>query len=141
MQLLVVAVPSLVEAAIVEAWMVLLEAIEVGSKTMMLISFFEGEWDGRQRSPTGRARICKRLNLSVGNKVEQVKIVSQMQICIDDCVVQFSVITKELSSDSISLKDLLIGFVVMWFWFEHPMYFNLVEEWIEDLWNKITMNL
>ena len=36
-----------------------------------------------------------------------------MQICIDDCVVQFSEITKELSSNSISLKDLLIGFVVM----------------------------
>ena len=65
----------------------------------------------------------------------------QMQICIDDCVEQFSVITKELSSDSISLKDLLIGFVVMWFWLEHPIYFNLVEEWIEDLWNRITMNL
>ena len=67
-----------------------------------------------------------------------------MQICIDDCVVQLSVITKELSSNSISLKDLLIGFVVMWFWFdwfEHPMYFNLAEEWIEDLWNRITMNL
>ena len=28
-----------------------------------------------------------------------------MRICIYDCVVQFSVITKELSSDSISLKD------------------------------------
>ena len=41
------------------------------------------------------------------------KIVSQMRIYIDDCVVQFSVITKELSSDSISLKDLLIEFVVM----------------------------
>ena len=41
------------------------------------------------------------------------KIVSQMRICIDDYVVQFSVITKELSSDSISLKDLLIEFVVM----------------------------
>ena len=69
------------------------------------------------------------------------KIVSQMRICIDECVIQFSVITKELSSDSISLKDLLIGFVVMWFWFKHPIYFNLVEEWIEDLWNRITMNL
>ena len=69
------------------------------------------------------------------------KIVSQMRICIDKCVVQFSVITKELSSDSISLKDLLIGFVVMWFWFEHPIYFNLAEEWIKDLWNRITMNL
>ena len=140
MQLLVVAVPSLIEVAIVEAWMFLLEAIEVGSK-MMLISFFEGEWDERQRCPIGRARICKRLNLSFGNKVEQVKIVSQMQICIDDCVVQFSVITKELSSNSISLKDLLIGFVVMWFWFEHPIYFNLAKEWIEDLWDRITMNL
>ena len=40
-------------------------------------------------------------------------IVSQMRICINECLVQFSVITKELSSDSISLKDLLIGFVVM----------------------------
>ena len=28
-----------------------------------------------------------------------------MRIYIDDCVVQFSVITKVLSSDSISLKD------------------------------------
>ena len=64
-----------------------------------------------------------------------------MRICIDDCVVQFSVITKELSSDSISLKDLLIGFVVIWFCFEHLIYFNLVEEWIEDLWNRIAMNL
>ena len=64
-----------------------------------------------------------------------------MQICIDDCVIKFSVITKKLSSHSISLKDLLIGFVVMWFWFEHPMYFNFFEEWIEDLWNRITMNL
>ena len=36
-----------------------------------------------------------------------------MQICIDECVVQFSVITKELFSDLNSLKDLLIGFVVM----------------------------
>ena len=36
-----------------------------------------------------------------------------MRICIDECVVQFFVITKELSSDSISLKDFLIGFVVM----------------------------
>ena len=64
-----------------------------------------------------------------------------MRICIDECMVQFSVITKKLSSDSISLKTLLIGFVVMWFWFEHPIYFNLTEEWIEDLWNRITMNL
>ena len=69
------------------------------------------------------------------------KIVSQMRICIDDCVVQFSVITKELSSNSISLKDLLIGFVVMWFWFEHLIYFNLAGEWIEGLWNRITINL
>ena len=28
----------------------------------------------------------------------------------------------------------------MWFWFKHPIYFNLAEEWIEDLWNRITMN-
>ena len=129
MQLLVVAVPSLVEIAIFEAWMFLLKAIEVGSK-MMKISFFEGEGDERQRGPTGRARIC-----------QTSKIISQMWIYIDKCVVQFSVIIKELSSDSISLKDLLIGFVVMWFWFEHPIYFNLAEEWIKDLWNRITMNL
>ena len=44
---------------------------------------------------------------------QTTKIVSQMQIGMDDCVVQFSVITKEVSSDSISSKDLLIGFVVM----------------------------
>ena len=36
-----------------------------------------------------------------------------MRICIDDYVVQFSVITKELSSYLISLKDLLIGIVVV----------------------------
>ena len=78
----------------------------------------------------------------LGSKWSQrSKIVSQVRICIDDCVVKFSVITKELSSDSISLKYLLIRFVVMWFWSEHPIYFNLVEEWIEDLWNRITMNL
>ena len=46
MQLLVVAVPNLIEVAIVETWMFLLEAIEVGSK-MMKISFFKGEWDER----------------------------------------------------------------------------------------------
>ena len=44
MQLLVVAVPSLVEVAIVKVWMFLLEDIEIGSK-MMMISFFKGEWD------------------------------------------------------------------------------------------------
>ena len=66
---------------------------------------------------------------------------SQVRICIDDCVVHFSVITKEWSSDSISLKDLLVGIVVMWFWSKYPIYFNLVEEWIEDLWNGITINL
>ena len=64
-----------------------------------------------------------------------------MRICIDECVVQFSVIIKEWSSDSISLKDLLIRIMVMWLWFEHQIYFNLAEEWIEDLWNRITMNL
>ena len=64
-----------------------------------------------------------------------------MRICIDECVVQFFVITKELSFDLISLKDLLIGFVVIRFLFEHPIYFTLAEEWIDDLWNKITMNL
>ena len=56
-----------------------------------------------------------------------------MRICIDDYVVHFSVITKELSFDLITLKDLLIGFVVMWFWFEHKISFNLAEEWIEDV--------
>ena len=64
-----------------------------------------------------------------------------MWICIDKGVVQFSVITKELSSNSISLKYLLIGIVVMWFWYEHKISFNLAKEWIEDLWNRITMNL
>ena len=50
----------------------------------------------------------------LGSKQSQTsKIVSQIRIYIDDCVVQFSVIRKELSSDSISLKGLLIGFVVM----------------------------
>ena len=57
MQLLVVAIPSLTELAIVEAWMFWLEAIEAGSKTMK-IYFFEGEGDKRQRGPIWRARIC-----------------------------------------------------------------------------------
>ena len=39
-----------------------------------------------------------------------------MWICIDDCMIQFSEITKEWSFDSISLQDLLMGIVVMWFW-------------------------
>ena len=60
MQLLVVAVPSLIEVAIVEAWMFLLETIEVGSK-MMKISFFEGEWDERQKCPIKHARIYELL--------------------------------------------------------------------------------
>ena len=64
-----------------------------------------------------------------------------MWIYIGDYVVKFSEITKEWSSDSISLKDLLIGIVVIWFWFEHKISFNLVEGWIEDCWNEITMNL
>ena len=63
-----------------------------------------------------------------------------MRICIDEYVVQIFVITKEWFSDSISLKDLLIGIVVMWFWFEYKISFNLAEEWIEELWNEITMN-
>ena len=67
MQLLVVAVPSLIEVAVIEAWMFLLVAIEVGSK-MMKISFFEEEWDERKKCPTGRAIICGRLNFSVQNK-------------------------------------------------------------------------
>ena len=36
-----------------------------------------------------------------------------MRICIDEYVVQFSKITKEWPSDLISLKDLLIGMVLM----------------------------
>ena len=63
-----------------------------------------------------------------------------MQIFIDEYMIQFSVITKEWSSYSISLKNVLIRIVIIWFWLEHPMYFNLAEEWIEDLWNRITMN-
>ena len=72
MQLLVVAVPSLIEVAIVEAWMFLLEAIEVGSK-MMKISFFEREWDKRQRGPTGRAKICGTTKFLDSKLVKQVK--------------------------------------------------------------------
>ena len=64
-----------------------------------------------------------------------------MRICIDECVVKFSVIIKKLSSDSISLKYLLIGIMVMWFSYEHKISINLVEEWIENLWNRIAMNL
>ena len=64
-----------------------------------------------------------------------------MRIWIDEYMVQFSVITKKWSFDSISLKNLLIGIVVMWFWFEHKISLNLAKEWIKDLWNKITMNL
>ena len=64
-----------------------------------------------------------------------------MRIYIYDCVVQFSEITKEWSSDSISLQDLLIGFVAMWLWLKQKISFNLVEGWIEDYWNGITMNL
>ena len=36
-----------------------------------------------------------------------------MRIYIDEYVVQFSVITKECSSNSISLKNLLNGIVIM----------------------------
>ena len=64
-----------------------------------------------------------------------------MKICIDEYVVQFFVITKKWFFDLISLQDLLIGIVVMWFWFEHKISFNLAKEWIEDLWKGITMNL
>ena len=67
MQLLALAILSLVEVVIVEVWMFSLEAIEVGSK-MMKIFFFEEEGDERQRGPIGRARICKRLNFLVQNK-------------------------------------------------------------------------
>ena len=69
------------------------------------------------------------------------KIVSQMCICIDEYVVQFSTITNEWSSDLIFLQELLIGIVIMWFWLEHQISFNLAEGWIENPWNRITMNL
>ena len=61
MQLLMEAITSLTEVANVEGRMFLLKAIEVGSK-MIKISFFEGEWDERQKCLTGRAKICRRLN-------------------------------------------------------------------------------
>ena len=48
-----------------------------------------------------------------------------MWICIDEFVVQFSVITKDWSFDSISLKDLLIEILTKRFWFEHQIYFKL----------------
>ena len=44
---------------------------------------------------------------------------------------------KEWSSDSVSLKDLYIGIVVMWFWLEHQISFNLFKEWIKDLWIEL----
>ena len=47
MQFLVVAIPSLIEVVIVETWMFLLEAIEVGSKMMMMISLKKNEMRGR----------------------------------------------------------------------------------------------
>ena len=106
----------------------------------MEISFFKEEWDERQRCPIGCARICGRLNFEF--EINQIsKVVSQMCICIGEYVVQFTVITKEWSSDSISLQDSLIGILIMWFWLEHQIFFNLVEGWIEDPWNRITMNL
>ena len=46
----------------------LLEAIEANSEMMSNFFSFEGERDERQRCPTGRARICRRLNSSVRNK-------------------------------------------------------------------------
>ena len=80
--------------------------------------------------------VCRWLNFYF--EINQTsKIVSQMWIYIDECVVQISEITKEWFSDSISLQDLLIGIVVMWFWLEHKISFNLVEEWIEDLWREL----
>ena len=62
MQLLVVAIQSLIEVAIVEAWMFLLKAIGAGSKMMLNFFSFEGERDERQRRPTGHARIYGQLN-------------------------------------------------------------------------------
>ena len=72
MQLLVVAVLSLIEAAIVETWMFLLEAIGVGSK-MMKISFFERrmKWEAERSH-----RVCQNLWTTkfLGSKwVKQVK--------------------------------------------------------------------
>ena len=53
-----------------------------------------------------------------------------MRIFIDEYVVQFSEITKERLSDSISLKDLLIGIVLMWFWLDHQESFQF--DWRMD---------
>ena len=43
-----VAVPSLIEVAIIEAWMFLLEAIEIDSKMMKFISLKENEMRGKE---------------------------------------------------------------------------------------------
>ena len=64
-----------------------------------------------------------------------------MWICIDEYVLQFSMITKERFFDSISLKDLLIGIWYSDFLFEHRIYINSAEELIKDIWNRITMKL
>ena len=53
-----------------------------------------------------------------------------MQIFIDEYVVQFSEITKERLSDSISLKDFLIGIVLMWFSLDHQESFQF--DWRMD---------
>ena len=52
--------------------------------------------------------VCRQLNFYF--EINQTsKVVSQMRICINEYVVQFSEITKEWSFDLISLQDLLIG--------------------------------
>jgi len=40
-------------------------------------------------------------------------------------MIQFSVITKEWSSYSSSLKNVLIRIVIIWFWLKHQISFNL----------------
>ena len=59
---------SSLEASTTDFQTFLLEAIEAGSEMMLNFFSFEGERDERQRYPTGRVRICGRLNSSVRNK-------------------------------------------------------------------------
>ena len=53
---------SVLESSTTDFRTFLLEATEASSKMMSNFFSFEGERDERQRCPTGRARICKRLN-------------------------------------------------------------------------------
>ena len=51
---------------------------------------------------------------------------SQVRICIDECMVQFSVITKKLSSNLISLKYLLIEGNVILIWTQDILQFGKI---------------